>query len=39
MPFKKIFNRVWWYTPIILALGRLGQEDRDFDTCLGYIGR
>jgi hypothetical protein len=27
---------VWWYTLVILALGRLTQEDLKFKTSLGY---
>jgi hypothetical protein len=29
----------WWYTPRILALGRLKQEDYEFKSSLGYITR
>jgi hypothetical protein len=27
---------VWWYTPVILALGRQRQEDTEFQDSLGY---
>jgi hypothetical protein len=30
---------VWWYTAVIIALGRLRQKDREFETSLGYIAR
>jgi hypothetical protein len=30
---------VWWFTPVLLALGRLKQEDHEFNASLGYIGR
>jgi hypothetical protein len=30
---------VWWYTPIIPALGRLRQEDQKFEGSLGYTER
>jgi hypothetical protein len=29
----------WWYTSVIPALRRLKQEDHEFKTSLGYIGR
>jgi hypothetical protein len=29
---------VWWRTTIILAPGRLRQEDHKFESSLGYIG-
>jgi hypothetical protein len=30
-------NHVWWYKPVIPALGRLRQEDRELETRLDYI--
>lgn len=30
-------NRVWWYTPFILALGSLRQEDQRLKVSLDYI--
>jgi hypothetical protein len=30
---------MWWHMPIILALGRLRQEDFKFETRLSYIAR
>jgi hypothetical protein len=38
---KSYFREVWaWgYRPVILALGRLRQEDLEFDASLGYIVR
>jgi hypothetical protein len=32
-------NWAWWHTPVIPALGRLRQEDREFKSSLGYIAR
>jgi hypothetical protein len=32
-------NQVWWRTPVILALGRLRQEDHEFKTNLSYMVR
>jgi hypothetical protein len=32
-------SRVWWCAPIIPALKRLRQEDREFQVILGCIGR
>jgi hypothetical protein len=29
-------SQAWWYTPVIPALGRLRQEDHDFEASLGY---
>jgi hypothetical protein len=29
-------NQVWWYIPVIAALGRLEQEDLEFEANLGY---
>ena len=31
--------QVWWHTAVIPALGRLTQEDLEFETWLGYIVR
>jgi hypothetical protein len=33
------YSQVWWFTPVILALGRLKQEDHEFEASLGYIER
>jgi hypothetical protein len=30
---------VWWYTSVIPALGRLRQENHEFQGSLGYIAR
>jgi hypothetical protein len=30
---------VWWYTFVIPALRRLGQEDGEFEASLDYISR
>jgi hypothetical protein len=30
---------MWCYRPVYPALGRLRQEDLEFDTSLGYIAR
>jgi hypothetical protein len=30
---------IWWYTPVILALGRLRQEDHEFPVRLNYRTR
>jgi hypothetical protein len=32
-------SQAWWSTPIILALGRLRQEDLEFEVGLGCIVR
>jgi hypothetical protein len=32
-----ILSQVWWYTPVIPALGRQKQEDLVFKASLGYI--
>jgi hypothetical protein len=32
-------GQVWWFTPIIPTLGRLRQENHEFETSLGYIAR
>lgn len=34
--FRLIF-RVWWYKPVILALGRLQQEAQEFEISLRYM--
>jgi hypothetical protein len=36
---KNIFSQVWWYMPIIPALGRLRQKDLSLKASLGYMGR
>jgi hypothetical protein len=28
---------VWWLRPVILALGRLREEDQELEASLGYI--
>jgi hypothetical protein len=34
---KEIYaSQVWWCTPVILALGRLRQEDCKFEASLDY---
>jgi hypothetical protein len=30
---------VWWHTPVIPALGRLGQEDRKFKASLWKVSK
>jgi hypothetical protein len=30
---------VWWYTPVIPALGKLRKEDHEFEASLGYIAK
>jgi hypothetical protein len=32
-------GQAWWCTSIIPALGRLWQEDREFEASLGYTER
>jgi hypothetical protein len=32
-------SQVWWYTPVIPAVGRLQQEDLEFEGSLGYISK
>jgi hypothetical protein len=34
-----ILQLVWWHTPIISALGRLKQEDCEFEGSLGYMAK
>jgi hypothetical protein len=34
-----IKNWTWWFTPVIPALGRMRQEDREFEASLGCIAR
>jgi hypothetical protein len=34
-----VLNLVWWYTPVISALGRLSHGDQEFEAILGYIAR
>jgi hypothetical protein len=29
----------WWHTPVIPALGKLRQEDREFEASLGFTVR
>jgi hypothetical protein len=31
------YSQEWWCTPLILALGRLKQEDQEFKDSLGYM--
>jgi hypothetical protein len=38
-PSKDILSWVGWCTPVVPALGRLKQENHEFLTSLGYIGR
>jgi hypothetical protein len=30
-------SKEWWHTPVIPALGRLRQENHEFEASLGYI--
>jgi hypothetical protein len=30
---------VWWCTPVFPALGRLRQDDHEFETTLDYVAR
>jgi hypothetical protein len=30
---------VWWHKPVILAFGKMKQEDLDFKASLGYVAR
>lgn len=39
VPKKHIEGETWGHMDIILALGRLRQENRDFEGSLGYIMR
>jgi hypothetical protein len=32
-------NQGWWYTPVTPVLGRMGQEDYKFESCLGNTVR
>jgi hypothetical protein len=32
-------SMAWWFTPVIPALGRLRQEDHEFEANLGSIAR
>jgi hypothetical protein len=32
-------SQVWWYMSVIPAFVRLRQENKEFETSLGYIGR
>jgi hypothetical protein len=32
-------SQAWWFTTVILAFGRLRQEDHKFEVSLGYIVR
>jgi hypothetical protein len=36
---KWIVSLVWWYVPVISALGRQRQEDCEFEASLGCIVR
>jgi hypothetical protein len=38
---KNLIKRswAWWYTPVILALRTLRQEDQEFKVSLGHIER
>jgi hypothetical protein len=31
-------SQMWWFTPVIPALGRLKQQDQEFEVSPGYIG-
>jgi hypothetical protein len=32
-------GQAWWYTPVIPALGRLRQEDLEFEASMDYIAK
>jgi hypothetical protein len=34
---RQVCCQAWWYTSVISALGRLRQEDHQFEANLGYI--
>jgi hypothetical protein len=36
---KDIYSQAWWGTPLISALGRWRQDNRVFETSLGYTAR
>jgi hypothetical protein len=40
---KVFFNMkkqwIWWHIPVILALGRLRQEQLEFEAILGHLPR
>jgi hypothetical protein len=36
---KIFFCLAWWYISVILALGRMRQENGEFKDSLGYITR
>jgi hypothetical protein len=36
---NRLFKWVWWWMPVIPALGIWRQEDHEFEACLGYMVR
>jgi hypothetical protein len=36
---SELLSQEWWHTPVILAFGRLRQEDREFEASMDYTER